>query len=324
MTSSGGANGTGTIFNTTSSGIGHNINYNFEASKGRFPEGSLLEVYILDPIEICIVTLDTDVYKNKIVWDRPTQTDIDSFMIYREVSTDNYQLIATQDADLMTEYIDTSSHPEIQSYRYKINYKNNAGIEADLSPYHRTINVSHTGTSPITLIFNAYENEADPSFPPSYKIYRGPDYGSMTEYTSTPGGDPNYNINVVSPVANEKYYVTAEMTGDCIPTSITKVSGGPYNQSVSNIDEYSSGPSAINYIDNANISIYPNPTKGFFTVEGADIRKIIVSDINGKTIVVKDTNSDINRIDLPTNLKGVFTIKIITNNGISVKNIVVM
>jgi len=266
--------------------------------------------------EICIVLMDIDSMKNKIIWERPVNAPIDSFKIYREVTTNVYEVIATQHSSLMTEVIDTSSQPEIQSYKYKISIVDTLGQESALSPYHKTINLSHTGTSSILLLWNAYENEADPAFPPQYKVYRGMDTGNMSEYTNTAGGSASYNINIPTPVSGEIYYVTAEMISPCIPTSIDKTSGGPYSHSLSNLDDYGTVTS-INNVTKNNINIYPNPAHNYLVVKSSKdkVKSIEICDITGKIIKQFKTQNSEFKIKVEDFKNGVYIIKIKTTDG---------
>lgn len=69
-----------------------------------------------------------------------------------------------------------------------------------------------------------------------------------------------------------------------------------------------------------NINIYPNPTSGIFTIEADNINKIEITDINGQSIYINQNNYK--NIDLKHYPKGVYFIKIITNNKIFNKKII--
>jgi len=283
---------------------------------------SSVEVFVQNALvapEICIVTLDLQTEKNLIVWECPNISDIDSFVVYRE-EAGVFEEIARQHADSLTEYVDTSSHPDQIAYSYKISLIDTCGNESPMSDYHRTVNLSHTGTGPIVLIWNDYLKE-DGTYPTNYEIYRGTDLGNMSLYQTQTPGYGSYNVNVPSPVSGEIYYVIA--TGsDCMPTSPSKTTGGPYSHSLSNLDDYGTGTSITNFEQNG-IQIYPNPSTGVFTVQGKNITKITITDLNGKTILVIKDITEFNNIDLSKQAKGIYMVKILKNDNIIMEKVVI-
>jgi hypothetical protein len=71
---------------------------------------------------------------------------------------------------------------------------------------------------------------------------------------------------------------------------------------------------AVNFKDNKNITVYPNPGTGIFNIQGLGTEsEITVRNPLGQTILIKRTFSDSSEIDLRDQLSGVYYIKI--NNG---------
>jgi hypothetical protein len=71
---------------------------------------------------------------------------------------------------------------------------------------------------------------------------------------------------------------------------------------------------AVNFNDNKNINVYPNPGTGIFNIQGLGTEsEITVHNPLGQTILIKRTFSDSSEIDLRDQLSGVYYIKI--NNG---------
>ncbi|MCK4663705.1 MAG: T9SS type A sorting domain-containing protein [Bacteroidales bacterium] len=90
---------------------------------------------------------------------------------------------------------------------------------------------------------------------------------------------------------------------------------------------YAGDPVGINeHIIDKKISVYPNPTTGIIKIKTknlpagqAGIQTIEVTDITGKIIsILKDKTE----IDLSKEPKGIYFVKVITNNGIAVEKIV--
>ncbi|MBO4306965.1 MAG: choice-of-anchor J domain-containing protein [Bacteroidales bacterium] len=75
----------------------------------------------------------------------------------------------------------------------------------------------------------------------------------------------------------------------------------------------------IETAEDANINLYPNPTTGKITVEGEGIITVEILDINGRT-VMSHTNGGV--IDMSNLANGIYMVRTVTNNGVSVKKIV--
>ena len=71
-------------------------------------------------------------------------------------------------------------------------------------------------------------------------------------------------------------------------------------------------------INNA-IEIYPNPVINTITINGDDIYKIEIIDINGKTVYQTDIYKK--NIDISNQVKGVYFVKLTTKKGIEIKKI---
>ncbi len=78
----------------------------------------------------------------------------------------------------------------------------------------------------------------------------------------------------------------------------------------------------VDYITDNSIIVYPNPTEDYFNLKSLQeiqIKKIIILDINGKTV---SENNNINRIDIQNLESGVYIIKIISENNILSKKLI--
>jgi len=75
-------------------------------------------------------------------------------------------------------------------------------------------------------------------------------------------------------------------------------------------------------IDN-NIKVYPNPSKGIFTVVADNAIEIKVIDSNGKTVFIKNNVAKKEDIDLREMPKGIYILKIITDNTNVLRKIVI-
>jgi hypothetical protein len=70
------------------------------------------------------------------------------------------------------------------------------------------------------------------------------------------------------------------------------------------------------------VKIFPNPSKGLFTVQGNDLQSIEIVNINGRIINKSLIENKIFNIDLGKQPKGVYTIKIVTDKGFITRKII--
>jgi len=273
--------------------------------------------------QLCMVTVDTLTGSNMVIWEKTAGMRTEKYRIYREsVVGGVYDLLNEQDYGDMSEYIDATASPMQEAYKYKITTidsvcANESSI--DSCEYHKTILLQTSQGSPYgyNLSWEIYEG-----FPyGTYNIYgRETGIGNFTLIHQTAYGNEAWTDLTTAP--SMEYRIAVYKSDPCIPTSDAKTSGGPYNQSISNIDDYSTGINDNNLSLN-NIYIYPNPCSGVFTVRGEDITKIEVTDVNGKTIFVQDKIVEFNNIDLSHELKGIYFVKIISGTLVSTQKLII-
>jgi hypothetical protein len=76
-----------------------------------------------------------------------------------------------------------------------------------------------------------------------------------------------------------------------------------------------------NTIENASITVSPNPTSGLVTVNGvADVKTITVFNVGGKLVLSASNTTSVN---LSNQAKGVYFVKVTTENGTTTKKVVV-
>ena len=69
--------------------------------------------------------------------------------------------------------------------------------------------------------------------------------------------------------------------------------------------------------------IYPNPTNGFFTIQGKNIQSVEIINISGQVIKNFQILNSKFRVDLSEHPKGIYLIKIVTDKGISVEKVAI-
>lgn len=216
-----------------------------------------------DAAAICLVTVDNESQHNIIMWDKTSFTTVDSFIVYREVATNNYQPIAAVAFDSLSMFVDTvrtlyfpnTGNPNAGTYRYKIQAKSTCGSFGPMSPYHNTIYILNSSgnfywTQPYTI-----EGGINPVS--SYVLMRDDNSNGNWQAVASVAGtqqivnDPLYSIfqNTAS------WKVVAQFSVTCDPTR-------SINTSQSNI--YSNNPT-VSIKENAltnSMSIFPNPSSG--------------------------------------------------------------
>ncbi|MCF8299299.1 MAG: PKD domain-containing protein, partial [Saprospiraceae bacterium] len=156
----------------------------------------------LQPPEVCIVGVDTNNH-NRVIWEKPPTTLIDSFFIYREGTiTGQYDKIGTLPYNAPGIFSDINSNPQVRAYRYKLAAKDTCGGQTLLSDYHKsihlTINAGLNGAW--NLIWDGYVG-----FPfGSYIIYRGVTTSNMTLLTQLPSTLSSYTD--LNPPTGTIYY----------------------------------------------------------------------------------------------------------------------
>ncbi len=148
--------------------------------------------------EICLVSVDTLVWKNKVMWEGTADVGTAKYWIYREVVTNVYNWIGEVTYGSPTFFIDNASNPESHSDRYKITVLDTCNNESAKSAYHNTMNlvVSVFGST-MGLVWTPYQTEDGSYTPDQYYIYKGPTPQTMTLLTTVTGSQNTYNdVNV--------------------------------------------------------------------------------------------------------------------------------
>jgi hypothetical protein len=91
-------------------------------------------------------------------------------------------------------------------------------------------------------------------------------------------------------------------------------------------DEFDSAYAVVgmnNIYPNNAVSIYPTLSKGTITIEGRDIRQVIIMDINGqiRKIITCDWRKRTS-IDISNETRGIYILKVITEKGMLVKKVI--
>jgi hypothetical protein len=221
------------------------------------------------PPSICMVTVDDAINKNRIIWESPITSGIDSFIIYRESSiANNYIPIGVVGYEDLSEFVDTGSVPEQNSNRYKLAILDTCGSTSLPGDFHRTIHLSVNAGQPGTggnptwnLVWNSYEGLPVVT----YEIYRGTSPGNLTLIGSlaASGNSLNLYTDPNPPIGFVYYQVLMDL-----PTTCTSVDRAQYNKTRSNVgqNEIYSGLLENSGTDFFDFAVLPNPNDGEFQI----------------------------------------------------------
>ena len=278
--------------------------------------------------EICLVTVDTMSTHTIIYWEKPAVLDIDSFRVYREVTTNVYGYLASVYYDSLSEYHDYGADPNVTSYKYKLTVIDSCGNESgatDWSNFHSTIHLQNLGNGNLQWTLYDIENAGNPVT--YYRVYRDDNNtGNFLPISSTiPGGNSTFTDVNSALYSNANYRVDVAWSISCTPTRVS------VNTTRSNI-KHTSMVTGINSQEGLDATIiYPNPANEYVNIElpesiqNATIRimnsigQIIVE----QTVISSGNSKTIKQINTSTFAKGIYTIVIESNTAKTFKKLVI-
>jgi len=282
---------------------------------------------------VCIVSVDTlTSSRNIIVWNKPVVTNIDSFRVYREISS-AYTHIANVAYSALSEYVDITNgvNPNITSYKYKISAVDHCGGVSALSSYHQTIHLSVSAATPCG--FNLSWNDYVGMPITQYRIMRDSAHTGWKAMDSVSYGNTAWTDISCYPANDSIFYMleidngsgcTASLKNDPQPMSIS------LNSSRSNV--YRVGQNPTNVINtNADMIalVYPNPNSGFFTIDLKNnisgVAVIKVFNMVGEEVQHTNCSGCSNKItmDMSKQAQGVYYLQISTEKQTITKKIII-
>jgi hypothetical protein len=279
---------------------------------------------------ICMVTVDSLSKHNMIVWDKTpfAGTAIKSFIIYRDTANNNYAPIGKTPFDSLSQFIDTvrtlypaNGDPNFSSWRYKIAMEDSCGNISSKSLYHQSLFIQNNSAN---FNWTDYKIEGQPVPIPSLSnyLFQRDDFSTGNYVTiatlsasSNLSTDPQYS-NFQS-TAN--WRVQTQWSISCTPTKAIKTTkSNTIKRAVGGIKE--------NELDRI-VKIYPNPSRGRFTVEVNSSRSSVsmqlsIYDMLGQLMYSEafiEKKKELN-LNLP---KGIYQLQIETNLGKANKKMIV-
>lgn len=269
---------------------------------------------VVNPVEICVVTVDTTSQHNVIIWDKPVMTGVAGYNIYRLVGA-NYQQIGYWPYDSLSQYTDSAVgiNPNVTSYRYRISVVDSCGNESAQSDFHETMHLTvNQGTGGImNLIWDNYEGLSSFTY---YKIGRfvngSPNWVVIDSVTSANTTYSDLNAPNGSTV---QYRVNIVLDAPCIATRAVNHNSTRSNRTAG------IQVNGIAELEAASLSVFPNPGSDGVTIllpENSQGGTVEVMDITGAIVLRSAINGNNAQMQLSTSMlaSGVYVIRLSGND----------
>ncbi|MBK9479283.1 MAG: T9SS type A sorting domain-containing protein [Bacteroidia bacterium] len=243
-------------------------------------------------VQICSATVDSATQKVLIEWQKPSETYINGYVIYRETPplSGNYMNVDTVDNTQFSSYLDLNSNPTIDKVAYKIGCLDSCGNIASISGafYHQTIYLygERQWDGIAKLYWNDYVGVTDPSR--YYLILKDSLGNGPFDDTLAVRYPGNLNYTDISAPSDSACRYLIELVADvnCTPSLRMLLSK---NTSHSNIKNKTAFPlSAITETTmHKEVELFPNPAKDVVYVTIYNTKKstmIKVNDVLGQQL----------------------------------------
>lgn len=217
--------------------------------------------------EVCQATVEGLLAKRyEVYWEKPQTTSIDSFVVYRKITSTQYQRIGAIAYNLPSVFTDLQILAGTQAQSYKVSLKDTCGIESPLSNVeHTTVHVvvDFTASNEPRLTFNEYQGRAV-SY---YRILRSTiGIPGLDSIGAVAGGVlPTYQyVDLTAPSADSVWYRVETIWqdgGDCNPDRARIAT------SRSNIKNVNTRLTKLNQQQMEKlVNVYPNPANNTLNI----------------------------------------------------------
>jgi len=317
-------------FNNTA--VSGNISvYGKNACGNGLSSSIFIEILTIPTQALCMVTVDNNSNYNRVYWEKPALTDVDSFRIYREITT-SFVHIASVHYDSLSEYVDSvylpAANPNTTNFRYKISIVDTCGNESVLSTHHRTLFLqANQGVGGvINLNWVPYEGATVTM----YRILRdSTGTGVFEAIDSVPAANTVYTDVNPPLTANVSYLLESIWSTTCTPTRGTIVTTRSNIKSVAAISTVLKN----NEILNREIQVYPNPATEQVTLQypaGFKLYQLQVFDALGQLVHSEELSADgsyngviTKQMDVSAFRKGIYFINLQTEYGNTFKRLTI-
>ncbi len=293
-----------------------------------------------DTPAICSVTVDTLSKYNIIIWNKPVNSFMRYYLIYRDTANNAYGLIGKIPFSALSQFTDTvrskyaaNGDPNISSWQYKIAVEDSCGNISALSPYHKTLFMQNSSGN---FSWNNYliEGQAVPIPELSNYLFQRDSISNGNFKTiatlsasSTAYTDPQYAtyVNTASWRAITAWSIS------CTPTARMESSYSTTKSNVKTNAGIATGLAKQLFLES--VKLFPNPTDNVFDLEfpgGYKSYQISIFNLLGDIVFTKEisgsssvNNKYIETIDVSRFAKGMYSLSIQTETMKVFKKLVV-
>lgn len=278
---------------------------------------------------ICMASVDSIGDNNVILWDNANLTYADSIFVYRDIGSNNYQVIGRLKRNTLFfgEFRDTlrslyaaNGDPRASSWRYKIKIKDNCGGLSQFSPYHQTVFIQDFSGN---FIWNHYEIEGQPVPVPilTNYLFKRDDIAignwqniQTLSNSSTAFTDPNYaSFQYTADWRVETAWTTSCSSSFLDPVNIS------VKKSKSNVS--TNRPVGIHFYDVKNVfTLFPNPSSGYLIVNTSNVYLeyfVVIENLIGQELYKSAELRGANTVNIQSLNPGLYNVKVVTANGSS-------
>ena len=252
--------------------------------------------------EICMVTVDTILNKNVVVWEKPITTDIDSFVVFKETyQAGIYKRIGALDYNQLSEFVDTSSKPKVNADRYKLAAIDTCGGLTLPSVFHKTMHLQINPGVGYDRNLSWTHEEGSPFA--TYEIFRkklGQSWNKIDSVQST--------INTYTDIAVDTlpsyYQVQVKLPGNGCNSNKQNMQVRVRSTSNNSSNAEKPIPFDVGFEEDKltkQFHIAPNPSNGkviIYTSEEVHNGSVSLSDITGKTLLNVPWNNSKNMLEI--------------------------
>lgn len=283
----------------------------------------------LSSVPVCLITVDSLSQYNNIVWDKPVNIPIDSFIIHREISLNNYQPIGAVPYAALSLFVDTvrtkyfpnTGDPNSGTYRYKLQIRDTCGNYSALSPYHNTIFMTNNSGNFSWVQLYTIEGSSNPVN--SYVLMRDDNNNGTWHAINSVSGtqqnvtDPAY----ASWASTANWRIETQWAIQCTPSIKYPEAQGIIKTTKSNTFKLNNPTGANESALEKLMNVYPNPGSGEFMIQtvGLEVLNLEMYNVFGKKVFSELANRTV-YCDLPN---GIYLAHIQTEIGLVVRKIVV-
>ena len=262
-------------------------------------------------LDICMVTYDTTLSKNKIIWNKYPGFHVSHYNIYKETYQNNvFTKIGEVPYASLSVYADPTSDPLIKSDKFRISATDSAGNEGEKSPYHKTIHLNiNPGISGFNLIWNHYEGFDFLT----YRIHRKHKEGVWEVIDSVASNVDSYTDLYTTSGVNT-YYIEVLRLEPCHPS----VKSSENRSVISNTA--SAAPLGIGEGATPGFLVYPNPVseKLNLVVPGNSVFRVEILRLDGVAVLKSLVQGPSAKLDVSDLAKSIYLLKIMGDKATSV------